>query len=261
MNRSESIQNLAAALSAFQGEVQNPKNTAENPYFKSKYAPLGDVLNIVRPLLAKYGLSVIQIPSTENDNISVRTLLIHKSGEWIESEPLTLKMDKPTAQGAGAAITYARRYAISAILGISSEDDDDANSISPQTISREQAAHLFKIADEEIVKEVLTTLGYQKTLEIPADKYDDVIKAVKRVQKEKSASDNNTNKQNTNEKTISEAQIKRLYTLSQGHDDIVKSILQKFNYTSAKEVKRADYDKICELVQEEVKKLDNIKRE
>lgn len=127
MNKSESIKNIAIALSKFQAEVKNPANTANNPFFKSKYAPLSDILNDVRPILAKNGLSVIQTPGGDGVNVIVTTLLVHESGEWIESDPLVLKADKATAQGAGSAITYARRYALSALLGISSEDDDDGN--------------------------------------------------------------------------------------------------------------------------------------
>jgi hypothetical protein len=131
MNKSESIKELATALSKFQGEVKNPANTANNPFFKSKYAPLNDVLNLVRPILSKNGLSVVQAPSGDGENIIVTTTLLHESGEYIEFTPLVLKADKPTAQGAGSAITYARRYALSAILGISSEDDDDGNGAEP----------------------------------------------------------------------------------------------------------------------------------
>jgi len=127
MNKSESIQNIAKALVGFQSEVKNPTNTAENPFFKSKYAPLPDILNDVRPLLAKHGLSLLQAPSGDGDKIVITTLLMHESGEWIETCPLILKADKATAQGAGSAITYGRRYALSAVLGISSEDDDDGN--------------------------------------------------------------------------------------------------------------------------------------
>ena len=131
MNKSESIKELAAALAKFQGEVNNPSNTATNPFFKSKYAPLSEVINVTRPILSKNGLSVVQAPSTDGDSVTITTILMHESGEWIESPALTLKMDKVTAQGAGSAITYARRYAISAILGISSEDDDDGNGAEP----------------------------------------------------------------------------------------------------------------------------------
>lgn len=127
MNKSESIANIAQALSLFQGEVANPKNTANNPFFKSKYCPLNEVINTTRPILAKHGLSVLQSPSGDGEHIVVTTLLMHSSGEWIEGEPLVLKADKVTAQGAGSAISYGRRYALSAILGISSDEDDDGN--------------------------------------------------------------------------------------------------------------------------------------
>lgn len=127
MNKSESIKEIATALAKFQAEVENPKNTQDNPFFKSKYAPLNDILNLVRPLLTKQGLSVLQSPSGDGERITITTMLMHSSGEWIELDPLILKADKVTAQGAGSAITYGRRYAVSALLGISSEDDDDGN--------------------------------------------------------------------------------------------------------------------------------------
>ena len=127
MNKSESIKNLAVALGKFQGEVKNAVNSADNPFFKSKYAPLNEILNDVRPLLAKNGLSVIQMPGGDGSVVTMTTTLLHESGEWIESPELTLKADKATAQGAGSAITYARRYSLSAVLGITSEDDDDGN--------------------------------------------------------------------------------------------------------------------------------------
>ena len=130
MNKSESIKNLAKALSDFQAEIENPKNTANNPFFHSKYAPLQEILNLVRPKLARHGLAILQSPSGDGKNITINTILMHESGEWIEGEPLVLQADKPTAQSAGSAITYGRRYAISAVLGISSEDDDDGNSAS-----------------------------------------------------------------------------------------------------------------------------------
>lgn len=129
MQKSESIKNLAIALSKFQSEVENPKNTADNPFYRSKYAPLQDVLNTVRPLLSKHGLSVVQSPAGDGELISITTLLLHESGEWIEFDPLVLKAEKVTPQGAGSMITYGRRYALSAVLGISSEDDDDGNSL------------------------------------------------------------------------------------------------------------------------------------
>ena len=127
MDKSESIIKLAKALSEAQGEIKNPANTANNPFFKSKYAPLADVLNLARPILSGKGLSVIQAPGGDGEHITVSTILLHESGEWLEVEPITLKAEKITPQGAGSAITYGRRYALSAVLGIASEDDDDGN--------------------------------------------------------------------------------------------------------------------------------------
>lgn len=135
MKFSESVKNLAFALAKFQEEVRHPENSATNPQFRSKYAPLNVVINTVKPILAKNGLSFIQSTGAEGENIVVTTVLLHESGEFIESDPLVLPAyqikkggEKDfNAQGAGSAITYARRYSLSAILGLSSEDDDDGN--------------------------------------------------------------------------------------------------------------------------------------
>ena len=190
MNKSESITELAKALSQFQAEVQNPKNTADNPFFNSKYAPLNDVLNLVRPLLSKHGLSILQSPSGDGQNIIISSILMHSSGEWIEPDPLVLKADKPTAQGAGSAITYGRRYSISAILGISSEDDDDGNHAEGKpkqtqqkagTISEKQAKRMFAIAgDPKLVQDLLTAKGYTKSTDVKISEYDDICKELQK---------------------------------------------------------------------------------
>ncbi len=120
MQSSETTDKIGAALVKALGELTNPPNSAVNPYFKSKYAPLPDILNHVRPVLKKNGLCVMQ-------DASVTTRIFHSSGEWIESEKLFLVPQKDDPQGHGGAITYARRYQLASMLGISSEDDDDAN--------------------------------------------------------------------------------------------------------------------------------------
>lgn len=135
MKTSEIIKDLASALSKFQGEVTNPKNSAKNPQFNSKYAPLQDILSLARPLLAKQGLSIVQSTTGDLENVTVSTMLLHSSGQYIETEPFILKGEQTlkgggktlNVQGAGSMITYIRRYQISAILGLSSEDDDDGN--------------------------------------------------------------------------------------------------------------------------------------
>jgi hypothetical protein len=132
MNKSESLKNFAAAMCQFQGEVKNPPKSADNPFFKSKYTTLDTLIDTAKPLLQKNGLSYLQSCSGDGANIIVTTLLMHNSGEWIESDPLTLKADKATAQGAGSAITYGRRYALAAALGLASDEDDDGNGAEPQ---------------------------------------------------------------------------------------------------------------------------------
>lgn len=122
------IKNIATALLEVQREIKNPSNTATNPFFKSKYAPLPDILNCVRPLLTENGILLIQnTGSNDAGDVYIQTKLIHTSGEVIETDKLLLKPDKNTAQGIGSAITYGRRYQLTALLGISSEDDDDGN--------------------------------------------------------------------------------------------------------------------------------------
>ena len=144
MEKSESIKNLTAALAKAQSVLSNAKNTADNPFYKSKYAPLGDVLDLIRPVLAKNDLSVVQYPSSQDGKaVSIHTMLIHASGEYIDFDPLTLTAEKITPQGAGAAITYGRRYTVSGIFNIASEDDDDGNGLEskkPVTYKSKQPA-------------------------------------------------------------------------------------------------------------------------
>lgn len=127
MKMSENISELAKALAQAQKELKNPENTADNPFFKSKYAPLDAVLNLVRPVLAKHGLSIIQRPVSEEKQVGVETMLLHESGQYLMGEPYLLTPAKLDPQSAGGAITYARRYALSAMLGICGEDDSDGN--------------------------------------------------------------------------------------------------------------------------------------
>lgn len=125
MNKSEDISELAAALSNLQGEIKDAiKDTAAHKY---KYADLSQVLEISRPLLAKNGLSVAQLPGSAHDRVTVETILMHKSGQWISS---TIEMaaiqtnSMNAAQAIGAVITYARRYALAAMMGITQTDTD-----------------------------------------------------------------------------------------------------------------------------------------
>ena len=127
MKHSEQLNELAGALSEYQATAKNPGNTAKNPFLKNKYAPLNDILGMVRTELAKHGLSVSQLVGGE-DKIGVTTMLLHKSGQYIaDTVSLTPENSKglSVAQNAGVVITYLRRYGLASILGIAGEDDTD----------------------------------------------------------------------------------------------------------------------------------------
>lgn len=123
MNKSEDIKELATALCKAQAEMSGAKKKAENPFFKSKYANLEEIINCAKDALSDNGLSISQFPVTDEATAGVTTLLMHSSGQWIE-DTLLLKCAKQDPQGMGSAITYARRYAYQSVLGIPSEDDD-----------------------------------------------------------------------------------------------------------------------------------------
>lgn len=126
MQKSEQINELATALAKAQAEITGAKKGTENPFFRSKYADLAEVWDVIRGPLSKNGLSVVQFPSVavqEDARVVVTTVLMHTSGQFI-SDDLALKPAKDDPQGVGSAITYARRYALAAAVGVAQEDDD-----------------------------------------------------------------------------------------------------------------------------------------
>jgi len=125
MKKSESITEIANALINFKLAVGKLKKTATNPFFKSKYANISEVLEVIQQPLINAGLSFMQFPKGENE---LETLVMHKSGEWI-SESYFMKPVKEDPQAFGSVITYQRRYALCAIFGLGDEDDD-ANTVS-----------------------------------------------------------------------------------------------------------------------------------
>lgn len=127
MKRSESISSLAKALATFNSKVSKVSKDANNPFFKNKYATLDNIIDEVRPILTENGLTLMQFPSGDGENVSVTTYLMHESGEWIESEPLIMKPVKNDPQAIGSCITYARRYSLAAFLSLNTGEDDDGN--------------------------------------------------------------------------------------------------------------------------------------
>lgn len=123
---SDEIGDLAAALAEAQAELSPATKNAQNPHLKNRYADIAAVYEAIRETLPKHGLAVSQMVLPHESKARVRTLLMHKSGQWIASECLMPIDGRGGPQGMGSAITYARRYSLSAIVGVVSEDDDDA---------------------------------------------------------------------------------------------------------------------------------------
>lgn len=125
------MKELTKGLIRFQMEVGKIKKDSNNPFFKSKYASLSNILDVITAPLITSGLAITQMPVGDG---KLRTILTHESGEFIESE-FDMKIVKNDPQSLGSAITYARRYAIGAILSLNIDDDDDANSAMPSKLA------------------------------------------------------------------------------------------------------------------------------
>ena len=194
MKKSDSIKNLATALNKAQAVMGGAKKGKVNPFFKSKYADLSAVQEVIQEPFSEHGLSYVQFPIEYNGRIGVETTLMHESGEWMSNE-FTVNLTKQDAQGAGSAITYCRRYALQAMAGIPSEDDD-GNKASPAhkpqqrqqapqkadpsaTISPAQVKRLQtirKCSDERKAK-VLKHYGFSSTTDVLLTHHDVVAKA------------------------------------------------------------------------------------
>lgn len=121
--KSEQIDQLAIALARAQGAMEGAAKSASNPHFRSKYASLESVVDAYREEFAKNGLSLTQHPSAKGAEVTVTTVLLHVSGQWLTSE-LTLTAKDSGPQAIGSCITYARRYSALAVAGLAPEDDD-----------------------------------------------------------------------------------------------------------------------------------------
>ena len=159
MRKSETITELSKAFAKMQMELEQPFKNANNPFFKSKYVPLENVVDSITKASSKHGLSFTQFPSSdESGNVTVGTMVMHESGEWIEYDPIRLKPVKNDPQAVGSAITYAKRYALSAIFGITSDNDDDGNEATqlgrttPKAVPKKQVSTTSNKIPKEVVK-------------------------------------------------------------------------------------------------------------
>lgn len=145
--KSESIEELASALSKAQGSFIHAKKDTKNEFFRSQYADLASVIDAAKKPLSENGLAVTQIVDTDSDGLMyLETMLMHSSGEWISGR-YPIRPVKTDPQAVGSAITYARRYAFSALTGIAA-DDDDGNAASQADKKPSKAS--TKLAQPEI---------------------------------------------------------------------------------------------------------------
>ena len=153
MKTSDSIDLLSTALAKAQGEIGTVTFNKINPHFKSKYADLSVIREASKMPLTKNEIAIIQAPSAVDGRCVLITMLIHKSGQWLQSE-LSLKPDKDTPQAMGSAITYARRYALASLLGIVADEDDDGNAASPKPQTKPTSIEKKNIFDKTNEKSI-----------------------------------------------------------------------------------------------------------
>jgi ERF superfamily len=184
------VENLIKALCAARAEFAQIKKEKTNPHFKSKYADLDAVIAATQPALSKNGLAIISMPMIASEASCLITRLYHVSGESIECSYSIPQGLKP--QEIGSALTYARRYTLCALLNVTAEDDDDANSAGDRTLPKAQPAkttgtitekqitRMMAIAQkagytEAAIKAVVNQAGFASRKDIPFGKvYDDI---------------------------------------------------------------------------------------
>lgn len=162
---------LAAALIAAMSELPAIEPDAVNPHFRSRFVSLGHLIAKTRPVLNRHGLAISQWPSLHETTgaPTLVTLLLHESGERLEfAAPLLLTKSDP--QGQGSAITYMRRYAMSAALAVSDQEDDDGNAATTNGATSPAVAEDPVLTGEQVERvmaalaEKATTAKARKTL-------------------------------------------------------------------------------------------------
>lgn len=154
MNRSESIKELSAALAKAQAKLEGATKDKLNPHFRSKYADLSSVVDAIKKPLGESGLAYTQILHDAENAAKVETVILHSSGEWISCGIISVPVSKSDAQGYGSALTYARRYSLSAAFGVAPEDDDGnaAAAAAPKVAITPTAGARDRLSPEQIAK-------------------------------------------------------------------------------------------------------------
>ncbi len=150
MEKSQSIVNIAKALSQFQAKMGKVSKDATNPFFNSKYATLSNILETIKTPLIESGLSFTQFPTGQN---GLTTVLMHgESGEYMQTDYF-MNPSKSDPQAQGSAISYMRRYALAAVLGLNIDEDDDANAATHGASTPKEVAAVTEKAEKPAVTE------------------------------------------------------------------------------------------------------------
>jgi len=169
MKQSENITDLATALCLAQAQMGGAVKDSNNPFFKSTYADLTSIIKVIKKPLSDNGLSFVQLPITSEGGkgVGVITMLMHNSGQWLQGEYL-LPMDKITPQGAGSCLSYSRRYALQALLGIPAVDDDsEAAMFRGQPAAQEPPQkRVSKTLVQSVVALVISSQASEETSEL-----------------------------------------------------------------------------------------------
>jgi hypothetical protein len=185
MQTSEQINELATALAKAQGEITGALKDSANPFFKSKYADLASCWDACRAALSKNGLAVVQAPETnavgyisngsENQyekELALTTTLIHTSGQWMRAQ-LAVNPKDDSPQSMGSAITYARRYALCAFVGIAQVDDDGNAASGKVSVGNGSPAEVAQVHPDLVFK---ASVQMRELLEMDVEEH---IKALK----------------------------------------------------------------------------------
>jgi hypothetical protein len=177
MKTSESVAKISPAIISAHKEMTDVKRTAVNDFSKSEYAELESVLKVIRPVLAKNNLALVQMPGFKDGCLFVASRIIHDSGEWIEEE-VSVGPLPPDPQKSGAAITYLRRYSAMAVCGIAPEDDD-ASIYSKKKKPGQKAVEKQQAPTEKTVEAIIKALPDDVKTLLRANKVDGIWAAHK----------------------------------------------------------------------------------
>jgi hypothetical protein len=182
---SPEIGKLAEALSKAQAVIEGAKEDSTNPFFKSKYADLSSVWKACKKPLTDNGLAVTQTVENGGEKIYLVTTLLHLSGQWMRSY-MPVMITKQDAQGFGSAMTYSRRYALAAMVGVCPQDDDAESAM--QNVRKPAIAYITKGQVEEIdnllmgrpelARKLFDWANIEDISDLPASKYPATMKAI-----------------------------------------------------------------------------------